>query len=99
MQAADNTLQFRTQGAGASPETLPNPHSRNYDKLILGLLPFTPVMFTGSDSLLAWGRLAGYSLLAYWTYNKIRPIAYIAMGAAGVSLATSLTAKMWNKKS
>jgi len=97
MQADDNILQFSK--GGNTPDnggnTLP---LRNYDKLFLGLLPFTPVMFTGSDSLLAWGRLAGYSLLAYWTYNRMRPLSYVMMGAAGISLATSLTSKMWSKK-
>jgi hypothetical protein len=73
------------------------PQKSGTERIILGLLPFTPVPLTGPDFLLAWGRLAGYSLLAYWTFNKTRPISYAFMGAAGVSLATSLTAGMWNK--
>ena len=76
-----------------------NPPAKiNFEKIALGLVPFTPVQFTGPDAGLAWGRLAVYGLVAYMTYNKIRPVAYIALGAAGVSLATSLTAKMWSKK-
>jgi len=75
-----------------------NPEAFNIQKFMLGLLPFTPVPFAGPDMLLAVGRVAGYSLLAYWTYNKMRPASYAFMGAAGVSLATSITAGMWGKK-
>lgn len=66
-------------------------------KLAVGLLPFSPVQFTGPDALIAWGRLVGYSALAYWTYNKMRPASYAFMGAAGLSLATSLMANLWKK--
>lgn len=66
-------------------------------KLSVGLLPFSPVEFTGPDALIAWGRLIGYSLLAYYTYNRMKPVSYAAMGAAGLSLATSLTATLWKK--
>jgi hypothetical protein len=66
-------------------------------KLAVGLLPFSPVKFSGPDALIAWGRLVSYSLLAYYTYNKMRPVSYAAMGAAGVSLATSLSATLWAK--
>jgi hypothetical protein len=95
---AENTLPFVSKADSNSPEKSNPPSNANLEKLLLGLVPFTPVQFTGSDSLIAWGRLAGYGLLAYATYNKIRPVAYIALGAAGISLATSLTAKMWSKK-
>jgi hypothetical protein len=70
----------------------------NLNKILLGIVPFTPVQFAGKDAPLAWGRLIGYSLLAYYTYNKMKPLSYACMGAAGVSLATSLTAKMWTKR-
>jgi hypothetical protein len=66
-------------------------------RLAVGLLPFSPVQFTGPDSLIAWGRLLGYSALAYYTFNKMRPLSYIAMSCAGLSLASSLTAGMFNK--
>ena len=66
-------------------------------KLAVGLLPFSPVQFTGPDALIAWGRLIGYSALAYWTYNKMRPASYVFLGAAGVSLATSLSGSLWRK--
>ena len=99
MSTANNVLQFDPLEikADSSPDS-PNPQKRNLEKLVIGLIPFSPVQFSGSDSLIAWGRLAGYGLLAYLTYNKMRPLSYVAMGAAGVSLATSLTAKMWAKK-
>jgi len=99
MSTASNILQFDPVEikADSSPDR-PDPQKTNLEKLAIGLIPFSPVQFSGSDSLIAWGRLAGYSLLAYMTYNKMRPLSYIAMGAAGVSLATSLSAKMWSKK-
>jgi len=66
-------------------------------KLAVGLLPFSPVKFTGPDALIAWGRLIGYSVLAYYTYNKMRPASYVLMSCAGLSLATSLSASAWGK--
>jgi hypothetical protein len=66
-------------------------------KLAIGLMPFSPVKFSGPDALIAWGRLIGYSMLAYYTFNKMRPISYAFMGAAGVSLATSLSSTLWEK--
>lgn len=80
--------------------TIPFPERKipvNQDKIVLGLIPFTPVQFAGPDALIAWGRLAGYGLLAYYTYNKIRPVSYAAMGAFTISLATSLLGKAWSK--
>jgi hypothetical protein len=67
-------------------------------RIALGFLPFTPVSFKGPDMLIAWGRLAGYSVLAYSTYNKMKPLSYALMGAAGVSLATSLMSGIWSKQ-
>ena len=78
--------------------TLPNIPDGTIQRIMLGLVPFTPVPFSGNDMYLAIGRVAGYSLLSYFTYNKMRPASYVFMGAAGVSLATSLTAGMWGKK-
>jgi len=99
MTQPNNILQFEPVEIKAdSSPAQSNPRSTNLEKLALGLFPFTPVQFSGSDSLIAWGRLAGYGLLAYLTYNKMRPLSYIAIGAAGVSLATSLSAKAWGKK-
>ena len=98
----NNILQFdpiEIKAETFRETSLPNPPAKvDLEKLALGLIPFTPVQFTGPDALLAWGRLAGYGLLAYLTYNKMRPLSYIALGAAGVSLATSLSAKAWGKK-
>ena len=67
-------------------------------KIALAFFPLTPVSFTGPDMIYAIARVAGYSALAYFTYNKMRKVSYAFMGAAGVSLATSLTAGMWGKK-
>jgi hypothetical protein len=68
-------------------------------KLAVGLLPFSPVQFTGPDALIAWGRLIGYSAIAYYSFNKMRPLSYIAMSCAGLSLATSLSSSLWGKHS
>jgi hypothetical protein len=62
-------------------------------KIGLALLPTTPVPFTGDTAWLAWARLLGYSAVAYFAWGKARPLAYIGITAAGVSLATSLSAK------
>lgn len=67
-------------------------------RLALGMLPFSPVSFTGPDALIAWGRLAGYSAIAYYTFSKRRPLSYIAMSCAGLSLASSLTTGFFNKE-
>jgi len=66
-------------------------------KLAVGLLPFSPVKFSGPDALIAWGRLIGYSVLSYYTFNKMRPASYIFMACAGVSVATSLSGSAWGK--
>ena len=71
---------------------------KSFERLAIGMIPFTPVAFSGPDALLAWGRVLGYSTLAYLTFNRMRPASYVFMGAAGVSLATSLTAGLWGKK-
>lgn len=67
-------------------------------KLALGFFPLTPVPFNGPDKLIAWGRLACYSMLAYYTFNKMKPVSYGFMTAAGLSLATSITSAIWPKK-
>lgn len=95
MSVANNVLQFEPLEIKADAETK---SKVDLEHFMLGLVPFTPVQFKGPDAMIAWVRLAGYGLLAYATYNKMRPLSYIALGAAGVSLATSLTAKMWAKK-
>ena len=95
---ASNVLQFDPVNIKADGSTGPPAVSKNYDKIFLGLSPFTPVQFTGPDAVLAWARLAGYSIIAYYTFNKMRPLSYIAIGAAVTSLATSLSGKMWEKK-
>jgi len=92
MPQTDNILKFEPLEIKADiPKT-------DFNHILLGIVPFTPVQFSGSDALLAWGRLIGFSAIAYLTFNKMRPLSYAAMGAAGVSLATSLTAKLWGKK-
>ena len=64
-------------------------------KILVSLIPVTPVAFSGEDAVYAWLRLIGYSAAAYFTFSKARKLSYIAMTAAGLSLATSLGAGVW----
>jgi len=67
-------------------------------RLLLGFLPFTPVAFVGEDAWIAYARVGLYGFLAFKTFNGTRPISYGLMTAAGVSIATSLTAGAWGRK-
>ena len=91
-----NMQDHNLQAAADSLKTTVNQPGYG-SKLAVGLLPFSPVKFTGPDALIAWGRLIGYSVLAYYTYNKMRPASYVLMSCAGLSLATSLSASAWGK--
>jgi hypothetical protein len=94
-----NDPSYRPSNVRTSPAQaiVDNLGKNPIEKIFLGLFPFTPVPFKGDDLFLAIGRIAGYSALSYFTYNKMRPASYAFMGAAGVSLLTSLTGGMWNK--
>lgn len=65
--------------------------------IALGLVPFTPVAFIGEEAWLAYLRVGLYGFLAYYTFNRARPISYGMMAAAGASIVSSLTAGAWNK--
>jgi len=67
-------------------------------RIVLGFLPFTPVAFVGEDAWIAYARVTLYGFLAFKTFNGMRPVSYGLMTAAGVSIATSLTAGAWGKK-
>lgn len=56
----------------------------------LMLLPITPVPFQPQTALWAYLRLGIYGTAAILTYEKMRKISYVFMGAAGLSLLTSL---------
>jgi hypothetical protein len=91
------TAVGRQGGAGQGGQAkLSLPSEKTVGRIALGFVPFTPVEFFGKEAWIAWTRLGVYSLLAYATYNKIRPVSYAAMGAIGVSLATSLMGKAWH---
>jgi len=62
----------------------------------LALIPMTPVGFTGRGSAMAWIRLFMYGSLACATWKRNRTISYLSMGAAGLSLTTSLAGGAWN---
>lgn len=64
-------------------------------RLALALLPVTPVPLTEWQS---WVRLGLYGTAAYLTWPKAKTLSYIAMGAAGLSLATSLASQSWSAK-
>lgn len=74
------------------------PAGRNgYANIGLALVPFTPVPFTGSGALHAWGRLAFYGTLSFATYSKYKKASAVFGAAAGISLLTSLAAKSWEQ--
>jgi len=64
-------------------------------KIALAMLPITPVPFSGSGAIYAWGRLLTYGALSVMLYNKHKTASYVFAGAAGLSLVTSLAAKSW----
>jgi hypothetical protein len=68
----------------------PAPTVSDASKIGLKLLPFTPVPFSGTEAMYAWGRLLGYGAIAGLTFTKHRKISYVAMSAAALSLVTSL---------
>jgi hypothetical protein len=98
-----DTINRRNGGNGKAhlgqdevPANPPAPAQKS--NMALALLPFTPVPFTGSDSLLAYGRIALYGVAAGLTWEKHRKLSYVFAGAAGLSLVTSLSANAYQKK-
>lgn len=76
-----------------------NPVVKKQDSNIpLAFFPFTPVPFTGKNAIWAYSRIGLYSIVAYAAWKKFRPLSYAAMGAAGVSVLTSLTGQAYNGK-
>jgi hypothetical protein len=72
-------------------------YADTFSKIPMGMLPFTPVSFVGTESYIAWGRLLAYGLVGYLTWAKHRNLSYIAFGAAGLSVATSISSTAWGK--
>ena len=64
-------------------------------KIALAMLPITPVPFSGTGAIYAWGRLLTSGALSVMLYNKHKTASYVFAGAAGLSLVTSLAAKSW----
>lgn len=62
----------------------------------LALFPFTPVPFVGRGAPWAWARLGIYSGLGAITWKTNKQLSYVLMGAAGVSLMTSMFQAAWN---
>jgi hypothetical protein len=87
---ASPVLNFPSAGTPVSV----NPISR----IGLALVPFTPVSFSGPDGIYAWGRLAIYGTAAALTWQKQRKLSYVLMGAAGLSLVSSLSQDAWRAK-
>lgn len=80
---------------GANSESDSGSNSPAGSRLALALLPVTPVPLTEWQS---WVRLGLYGTAAYLTWPKAKTLSYIAMGAAGLSLATSLASQSWSAK-
>ena len=66
-------------------------------RLVLGMLPTTPVPFNGKDGLIAVSRVLVYGGAAWLLFKKQRKASYVCMGLAGLCLATSLSSHMWGK--
>lgn len=75
----------------AQANAAPAPNAPRKRNIALDLLPFTSVPFEGEDAIWAWGRLLLYGAVAYATWKPARTVSYVAMGAAGMSLLTSLS--------
>lgn len=75
-----------------------NPNApKGFSKVTLGLLPFSPAPLTGNDAWIGYTRLALYTLGGSYALSKKRKtLGYAMLGAAGLSLATSLSSKAWN---
>lgn len=89
-------------GTNGSQTTIPANAvtSKGMQKVIVGLLPFTPVPFSGKDMPLAVGRILLYGGVAYLLWGKEkealnRKISYAAIVAAGLSIATSISASAY----
>lgn len=97
---AENNSQtgFNPSSNGHKPNAnLPaNGNAFDFRDAGLALIPVTPVGFTGRGSAMAWIRLLMYGSLACVTWKKNRTVSYLAMGAAGLSLTTSLAGGAWN---
>ena len=66
-------------------------------KMALGLLPFTPLPLTGADAWMGYTRIGLYAVGAYMAWGKSRKLAYLMMGAGGISVATSLAHGSWQR--
>ena len=55
--------------------------------------PFAPLSFDAITGFQAATRIAIFTATAYFLYSKSKKAAYVAAGAAAVSLFTSLSAK------
>lgn len=89
--------QAKTTDEGKILE-MPNIPAFNAKNQRIGLafIPFTPVPFSGEGAIWAWSRIAIYGTIAYFAWGKMKPLAYAAMGAAGISAMTSLAGNAWN---
>lgn len=76
------------KGDAPSTPSTPLKAKRN---IAMDLLPFTAVPFEGEDAIWAWGRILLYGAVAYATWKPAKTVSYVAMGAAGMSLLTSLS--------
>lgn len=66
-------------------------------KIGLALVPFSPVPFTGTDAMYAWGRILLYGGIAVAAYNKNKTLATVMGSAAGLCVLSSLAGTSWRK--
>lgn len=58
----------------------------------LDLLPFTPVPFSGPDTVWAYLRIGLYGAVSMAVWKRARTVGYVMAGAAVLSALTSLSA-------
>lgn len=91
----DPSASLGDQPATDNPTDVSRNVSTKGSKIALAMLPITPVPFSGTGAIYAWGRLLTYGALSVMLYNKHKTASYVFAGAAGLSLVTSLAAKSW----
>jgi hypothetical protein len=77
-------------GADAPPTAGLTTGKFDMGQLSLAMLPTTGVSFR-DEPLYAWGRLAVYGAVAAVAWKKSKTVSYVALGALGIGLATSLS--------
>lgn len=90
--ARDDRARTPSANGASAPPFMPGEGKNPLHKALLSLVPVSPAPLSGKEGIYGWGRLALYGTIAAATFAKHKRISYVAMGAAGISLASSLAA-------